>query len=90
MASTDTGSLKGLPLGLEASRHFPLCACRQSVSVAKGQALEESCRYELSEVKHTEAGTLLVVQWLRICLPMQGTQVQFLVWELRFHVPRSN
>ena len=26
-------------------------------------------------------GTLPVAQWLRICLPMQGTQVQFLVWE---------
>ena len=25
--------------------------------------------------------TLLVVQWLRIHLPMQGTQVRFLVWE---------
>ena len=23
----------------------------------------------------------LVVQWLRICLPMQGTQVRALVWE---------
>ena len=26
-------------------------------------------------------GTSLVVQWLRICLPMQRTWVQFLVWE---------
>ena len=26
-------------------------------------------------------GTSLVVQWLRICLPMQGTQVRVLVWE---------
>ena len=26
-------------------------------------------------------GTSLVVQWLRIRLPMQGTQVQSLVWE---------
>ena len=26
-------------------------------------------------------GTSLVAQWLRICLPMQGTQVQSLVWE---------
>ena len=26
-------------------------------------------------------GTSLVVQWLRICLPMQGTQVQALVCE---------
>ena len=25
--------------------------------------------------------TTLVVQWLRICLSMQGTQVQSLVWE---------
>ena len=23
----------------------------------------------------------LVVQWLRICLPIQGTPVQFLIWE---------
>ena len=23
----------------------------------------------------------LVVQWLRICLPIQGTRVQALVWE---------
>ena len=26
-------------------------------------------------------GTFLVVQWKRICLPMQGTWVQSLVWE---------
>ena len=26
-------------------------------------------------------GTSLVVQWIRICLPMQGTQVRSLVWE---------
>ena len=25
--------------------------------------------------------TSLVSQWLRICLPVQGTQVQSLVWE---------
>jgi len=27
-------------------------------------------------------GTFLVVQWLRICLLMQGTQVQFLVGKI--------
>ena len=26
------------------------------------------------------AGTSLMVQWLKICLPMQGTQVQFDPW----------
>ena len=32
----------------------------------------------------------LVVQWLRICLPMQGTRVQSLVRELRFHMTRGS
>ena len=31
------------------------------------------------KVKHTRAS--LVAQWLRICLPMQGTWVQALVWK---------
>ena len=35
-------------------------------------------------------GTSLVVQWLRICLAVQGTQVQSLVGELRYHMPQSN
>ena len=35
-------------------------------------------------------GTSLVVQWLRICLAMQGTQVQSLVREPRSPVPWSN
>ena len=34
--------------------------------------------------------TSLVVQWLRICLAMQGTWVWSLVRELRSHMPRSN
>ena len=29
----------------------------------------------------TTIGASLVAQWLRICLPMQGTQVRALVWE---------
>ena len=35
-------------------------------------------------------GTSLVVQWLRIHLGMQGTQVQSLVGELRSLMPQSN
>ena len=35
-------------------------------------------------------GTSLVVQWLRIHLPMQGTQVRSLVRELRFHMLQGN
>ena len=33
---------------------------------------------KLSEIKYRAS---LVVQWLRICLPMQGTRVRALVWE---------
>ena len=29
----------------------------------------------------TRPGASLVVQWLRVCLPMQGTRVRALVWE---------
>ena len=32
-------------------------------------------------VSKSNKGTSLVVQWLSICLPMQGTWVQSLVWE---------
>ena len=34
-----------------------------------------------TEKRNPEAGASLMVQWLRIHLPMQGTQVQALVWE---------
>ena len=34
-------------------------------------------------------GIFLVVQWLRIYLPMQGTRVRSLVRELRSHIPRG-
>ena len=36
-----------------------------------------------------ELGTSLVVQWIRLHLPMQGVRVQSLVGELRSHVPRG-
>ena len=32
-------------------------------------------------LKNLSTGTFLVAQWLRGCLPMQGTRVQSLVWE---------
>ena len=31
--------------------------------------------------KSKPTGASLVAQWLRICLPMQGTRVRALVWE---------
>ena len=35
-------------------------------------------------------GTSLAVQWLRICLAMQGTWIPFLVGESRSYMPRKN
>ena len=35
-------------------------------------------------------GTSLLVQWLRICRPMQRTQVQPLLGELRSHMPQNH
>ena len=32
-------------------------------------------------IKFGALGASLVAQWLRICLPMQGTRVRALVWE---------
>ena len=32
-------------------------------------------------IKKVDVGASLVAQWLRICLPMQGTRVLALVWE---------
>ena len=33
------------------------------------------------KIKITCCGASLVAQWLRVCLPMQGTRVRALVWE---------
>ena len=34
-----------------------------------------------SKDKNKQTGASLVAQWLRVCLPMQGTRVRALVWE---------
>ena len=34
-------------------------------------------------------GAFLVAQWLRLCLPRQGMQLQSLVGELRAHMPHG-
>ena len=41
----------------------------------------QRCSKKFSRVKKRRLGVSLVAQWLRIRLPMQGTQVWALVWE---------
>ena len=44
----------------------------------------------LADQKTKTTGTYLVIQWLRICLPMQRIQVQPLLRELRSHMLLGN
>ena len=58
-----------------------------------GQVTAIPFRYRIpekanSKIKHT--GTLLVVQWLKICLVMWETPVGFLVGELESHMLRGS
>ena len=43
--------------------------------------LVQNLNLALIFVKKTSFQASLVAQWLRICLPMQGTRVRALVWE---------
>ena len=53
-------------------------------------ASEKQYSTQVKKKKKTSVGASLVVQWLKICLATQGTQVQSLVWELRAHMLQSN
>ena len=57
------------------SRTLTICACKKTADLWK------------QGYKKNQKRTSLVVQWLRICLPMQGTGVQSLVGKLRSHMP---
>ena len=48
---------------------------------AKIEKMQERFNKDLEELKNKQTGASLLAQWLRICLPMQGTQVRALVCE---------
>ena len=43
--------------------------------------ISDKTDYKIKTVTRDKEGASLVAQWLRICLPMQGTRVRALVWE---------
>ena len=45
---------------------------------------------ELFQSEESSFGISLVVQWLRICIAIQGMWVQSLVRELKSHILRSH
>ena len=42
------------------------------------------------KLKKKKVGTFLVVQWLTVCLPVQGIRVQSLIRELSSHKSQGN
>ena len=59
--------LRPLPHPLPLSSHLPSPALRSFPRIL--------------QLEVTDVGASLVAQWLRVCLPMQGTRVRALIWE---------
>ena len=56
------------------------------VLIIRGMQIKITMRYQFTPIrmaiiKKQASRASLVAQWLRICLPMQGTRVRALVWE---------
>ena len=52
-----------------------------TVELGKYNICTEAIRESTKVLKNRKHWASLVVQWLRICLPRQGTRVRALVWE---------
>ena len=79
---------RGCGFSLRSVNYDPTCCMVQPKNKKK--------KRKRKKLKQNKTGTSLVVQWLRIRLPMQGTQFRSLVGELRSHIttgqlsPRHN
>ena len=62
---------------------LPVCVCRGGgvTGAVPKYGGPHSPSSQSEEAKEPTKRASLVAQWLRICLPMQGTRVRALVWE---------
>ena len=63
---------------------------KQHTFVQPTLEMKQFATLQMKGVIKGQEGISLVVQWLRIRLPMQGIQVQYLIGELRSHMPQSS
>ena len=58
-------------------------SCKYRLSLAERFDCTETIINQLlvDSYQNSISGASLVAQWLRVCLPMQGTRVRALVWE---------
>ena len=68
----------------------PMIQKKQHTFVQPTLEMKQFATLQMKGVIKGQEGISLVVQWLRIRLPMQGIQVQYLIGELRSHMPQSS
>ena len=79
------------PCSCSQENPFQLITCSSPIPSSKLDYLIRVCLPDAQEFESIFIlGTSLVIQWLRIRLPMQGMQVQSLVGELRSHMLQGN
>ena len=60
---------------------YIICQWLEALQKPNQKKKNENLFFLKQTAEHKKGRASLVVQWLRICLPMQGTRVRALVWE---------
>ena len=72
----------------DAAQKGEVCAQLELIQAAEQQKRTQRCRATVRHLNMNLRG-FPPLQWLRICLPVQGTQVRSLVRELRPYKPQG-
>ena len=72
---------KRLEKGAHGKRNLNHQQINKKILALTSKYIKESQNQHETAFQKVKVWASLVVQWLRICLPMQGTRVRALVWE---------